>query len=394
MPVEILVPPLSQTSDSLFLLEWLKKPGEKVIKGEALFTVETDKASLEVESPETGTLFEVYAKPQTDIAVRSVIGLILKEGEPIPQKLDQVASQPPVEKKESVEQVSKKQNESLGAQPAGRLFTSPRARKLARENNLDLSQAVPTGMRGMVIERDAQLLARNNQPISRKEPTPPNHIRQVIAKRMLESHLGTAPVSYMRDSDATQLVKMRNQAVAGLSENSTRLTFTDFMIYITCRALEQHPEINSTFENGKSTLYKTINLALAVDTDRGLIVPVLRDAEKLSVRKIADQRKALVESAIKGSVSPENLAGGTFTLTNLGALGIDFFTPIINPPQVGILGIGRIRELPAIKDGGLFIRSLIGLSLTCDHRVIDGAPAARFLETLCQLIENPDDSWL
>src|SRR4030042_1086522 len=118
MPVEILVPPLSQTSDSLFLLEWLKKPGEKVIKGEALFTVETDKASLEVESPETGTLFEVYAKPQTDIAVRSVIGLILKEGEPIPQKLDQVASQPPVEKKESVEQVSKKQNESLGAQPA------------------------------------------------------------------------------------------------------------------------------------------------------------------------------------------------------------------------------------------------------------------------------------
>jgi pyruvate dehydrogenase E2 component (dihydrolipoamide acetyltransferase) len=130
-----------------------------------------------------------------------------------------------------------------------------------------------------------------------------------------------------------------------------------------------------------------------VDTDRGLIVPVLKAADQLTIRQIANQRKVIVEKAINGNVTPDELVGGTITLTNLGTLGIDFFTPIINPPQVAILGIGCIREIPSVKDGGICIRSVVGLALTCDHRVIDGAPAARFLETLSQLIENPDKSW-
>ncbi|MDP2964597.1 MAG: dihydrolipoamide acetyltransferase family protein [Pelolinea sp.] len=396
MPVDILVPPLSQTSDSLHLLEWLKKPGDKVVKGEALFTVETDKASLEVESPESGTLFEVYAKPQTEITVRSVIGKILREGETFPQKSEADKAEPQITEEIiiQVESAPVEQKAPVDSKSANRLFASPRARKLANEKNFDLSHTVPTGMRGMVVERDARLLMEKAQPTARTESAPMSHIRQVIAKRMLESHQGTVPVSYMRETDATGLVTLRNQVLVELSESDIRPTFTDFFIHIVCVALMQHPQMNSTFENGQLILNRSVNLALAVDTDRGLIVPVLRDTDQLTVRQIANQRKVIVEKAMSGSVTPDELTGGTFTLSNLGTLGIDFFTPIINPPQVAILGIGRIRESPAVKDGEIYIRSVVGLALTCDHRVIDGAPAARFLETLNQLIENPSKAWM
>lgn len=396
MPVDILVPPLSQTSDSLLLLEWLKQPGDKVTKGEALFTVETDKASLEVESPESGTLFEVYAKPQTEITVRSVIGKILKEGELLPQKsgVENKEAQSLEEQMVEIKPTIVEQKSPVRNNSTKRLFASPRARKLANENNLDLSQAVPTGLRGMVVERDALIILEKAKTISENSPVPVSHIRQVIAKRMLESHLKTAPVSYMRENDATNLVDFRNKVLADLSSGEIRPTFTDFFIFIICKALQQHSQLNATFENGKLSQHASVNLALAVDTDRGLIVPVLRNAEKLTIRQIANQRKAIVEKAIKGSLSPDELTGGTFTLTNLGTLGIDFFTPIINPPQVAILGIGRIRELAAWKDSGVYRQSVMGLSLTCDHQIIDGAPAARFLDTVCQLIEKPNKSWL
>ena len=396
MPVDILVPPLSQTSDSLLLLEWLKQPGDKVTKGEALFTVETDKASLEVESPESGTLFEVYAKPQTEITVRSVIGKILKEGELLPQKsgAENKEAQSLEEQVVEIKSTLVEQKAPVGNNSTKRLFASPRARKLANENNLDLSQAVPTGSRGMVVERDALSLIEKAKIISENSPVPISHIRQVIAKRLLESHLKTAPVSYMRENDATNLVDFRNKVLADLSSGEIRPTFTDFFIFIICKALQQHPLLNATFENGKLSQHANVNLALAVDTDRGLIVPVLRNAEKLTIRQIAKFRKPLVEKAIKGSLSPDELTGGTFTLTNLGTLGVDFFTPIINPPQVAILGIGRIRELAVWKDSSVYRQSVMGLSLTCDHQVIDGAPAARFLDTVCQLIEKPIKSWL
>jgi len=196
-------------------------------------------------------------------------------------------------------------------------------------------------------------------------------------------------VSYMRDADATNLVNLRNQILAKESFNENRPSFTDFMIFIICKALKQHPHINSTFENGQLILHGLINLSLAVDTDRGLIVPVLRNVDLLSIDQITTKRKTIVDKAKNGKLSKDDLLGGTFTLTNLGALGIDFFTPIINPPQIAILGIGRIRDLPVMIDNVFIIRSVIGLSLTCDHRVIDGAPAARFLETVCQLMEKP-----
>ena len=391
MPVEILMPPLSQTADTLLLLEWLKKPGDEITKGEALFIVETDKASLEVEAPESGILHEILAQPQTEVPIRSVIGTILKKGEQPPVKFAHPLEQPAAPQATAADQAASAPPPAT-AQPAStseRLFSSPRARRFARLHGLNLSQVTPSGPRGMVVERDLE-------PLLKYSPQPPrgtrlSGVRKVIARRMLESVQGGAPVTYMSEADATQLVTLREQLLNGLSKNVVRPTFTDIFIRIACLALKEHPLLNATLEHDVLTRHSDIHMGMAVDSDRGLVVPVLRHADRLDTRQIALWRQTAAEKARSGKITAEEMSGGTFTITNLGALSVDYFTPIINPPQVAILGIGRIRQIPAVKDGGIFIRSAVSLALTCDHRVIDGAPAARFMHTLCQMIEQPGD---
>lgn len=391
MPVEIRMPPLSQTSDTLLLLEWLKKPGDRVKKGEALFTVETDKASLEVEAPESGILYEILAQPQMEIPIRSVIGTILKEGEEpsikvpenpqlVTQEVSSIADETRIEKKEA-DQFSKPNTE--------RLFASPRARRIARQHGLDLSHAVPTGPRGMVVERDLEPLIQSlPQREQEYDVTPINKMRLVIARRMMESHLGHAPVTYMSEADATPLVELHARLSSQQPDPETHLTFTDLLIKIVCGALIEHPQLNATFEEDELVVHRQINMGLAIDTDSGLMVPVLQAVDQMDIWQIVSLRQSLIEKTQRGLFSAKEMSGGTFTITNLGALSVDFFTPIINPPQIAILGIGRIREAPAVVNGGLFIRHMISLALTCDHRFIDGAPAARFMHTLHVLIEQ------
>lgn len=400
MPVDILMPPLSQTSDTLLLLEWLKKPGDTVKKGEALFTVETDKASLEVEAPESGTLFEILAEPNTEIEIRTVIGRILKDGEQPLVKQDTAV----VESKQSEVPITKEVfAPSIAAvqppvQSQERSFSSPRARRLADQHRIDLSLVQASGPRGMVVERDVKLFMQQ-QPVKKEDSInstteiPQSSIRKIIAQRMMSSHLDSAPVTYMSEVDATELVKVRQRVLAGLNDKQTRPTFTDFFIWMVCQALKVHPQLNAVFQDDVLTLHENIDLALAVDTERGLVVPVIKHANALNLHQIAAQRAELVEHAQSGRLSADEMSVGTFTLTNLGSSGVDFFTPIINPPQVAILGIGRIREVPAVKDGGIYIRSVVGLALTCDHRVIDGAPAARFMQTLTHMIESPPEMY-
>ena len=390
MPFDILMPPLSQTSDTLLLLEWLKKPGDTLKKGEALFTVETDKASLEVEAPESGTLYEILAEPNTEVEIRTVIGRILKEGEQpaMPQKAP--AAEPEPTAQPITEQISPQSTAAV--QPPDhhqtRTFSSPRARRLAEQHGIDLTLAQASGPRGMIVEKDVAALIQKGKTAER---IPQSAIRQVIAQRMLSSHLGSAPVTYMSEVDATDLVGTRQRMLARLAENQLRPTFTDFFIWIACQALKAHPQFNAVYQDDSLIVAEDIDLALAVDTERGLVVPVLRNAGSLNIEQITARRASLVERAQSGKLSADEMSVGTFTLTNLGSSGVDFFTPIINPPQVAILGIGRIREVPAVKDGGIFIRSVVGLALTCDHRVIDGAPAARFMQTLTHMIESPPE---
>jgi len=420
MTVNILVPPLSQTLDTLVIVEWKKQIGDPVVKGEALLTVETDKATLEVESPATGVLNGVYAGPGEEVKIKSIIGSIAEqgdivptanatgpEGEPLPpERQTRIFASPRARQLAQLKGISLSELEGSGTGPQkliverditayleqqeARLRVTPLARRMAEAAGVDLARVMPSKPGEAIKKADIEASIQRNaaQAISL------NSIRKTIARRMLDSHQNTAPVTYMSEVDATRLVKIRKRILKRLPEGAIRPTFTDFIILITCHTLARHPALNATFDGETLQVHESIHMALAVDTERGLIVPVMRDTGGKGLEEIALLRRNLVERILANAISPDELVGGTFTITNLGKLGIDHFTPIINPHQVAILGVGRIRKVPAIHKGKIRIRQVIGLALTCDHRVIDGAPAARFLSEILDLIENPDLIWM
>lgn len=425
MNIEILVPPLSQTMDSLVFVSWLKKPGELVEKGEPLFSVETDKATLEVEAPASGYLKDCQASPGDEIKIRSMIGLIV-DHQDVPNRME-----------------------------ITRHFSSPRARKMAMQLGIDIHDIQGSGPLGAVVARDVQYyLSQDHElsigasakatPLARRmaqaegvnlesiQPARPGPIkksdienaifrqesgilqlekvptikesslradstvqtlpafRRTIASRLQQGHLAGVAVTYVREIDVTRLVKLRKRILDHLPDGSDRPTITDFLVLFVCKALMDHHDFNATFDGDVIQVFSQVDLCLAIDTPRGLLAPVIRNAQAARLIDLAHRRRVLVERATNGTLSLEEISGGTFTLTNLGSIGIDFFTPVLNPPQVAILGIGRIQQKPLIKGKKIRIRDRMNLALTCDHRVIDGAPAARFLETLSTLIERPE----
>jgi pyruvate dehydrogenase E2 component (dihydrolipoamide acetyltransferase) len=208
------------------------------------------------------------------------------------------------------------------------------------------------------------------------------------------SHQTTTPVTLTRDVDATELVALRERLLAGLPGQAARPTYTDFLVSITARCLRRHASFNGTIDGEQLELFDAVHMSLAVDAERGLVAPVLRHAEQQGLLALAGQREALVQRALAGALAPEDMAGGTFTLTNLGALGVDAFTPLLNPPQIAILGLGRIRRVVGPVGDGLGLRQAMFLSLTFDHRAADGAAAARLLGDIAGLVEQPERVWL
>ncbi len=438
MATDILVPPLSQTMDSLIFVAWLKKVGDLVEKGEILYQVETDKATLEVESPASGILGQILAEPGNEVLVRSKIGVIASPEENLTaQPRPLVLPDQPLDRQT-------------------RILASPRARNLAKAEGVPLSEIKATGPQAMIVERDvrsyldsqkakptevrvtpvakrmaaatgvdlgtvAQTLqggvirradveavlfdnqASATQPLTivtpvsvsgKGRPVALTALRKTIARRMQESHQNTAPVTITRDVDATKLVDLRNSILMELTEKHPRPTYTDFLVVVLAHILPRHPNLNALFIGDTLEVYDDLHIGLAVDTDRGLVVPVIHAVAHKGLLELAYERSRLVKRALEGTLSQEELSGGTFTLTNMGPLGVDGFTPIINPPQVAILGVGRIRPIPAVFADQISIRQVMVLSMTFDHRVIDGAPAARFLQDVTQLIEKPHLVWL
>jgi pyruvate dehydrogenase E2 component (dihydrolipoamide acetyltransferase) len=466
MAIDILVPPLSQTMDTVTLVEWKIKIGDPVNKGDILFLVETDKATLDVEAPATGILGEILAEPGEEVAVRSRIGAIYSAKEyqsalkSSPTRTESQAVPPatgqPLPALEVTSSSASVTNPSPSVQQNVRLFSSPRARRFARLNHLELKEIDASGPRGMIIERDARQylekkklapkvtpLARRvaeenhfdlttlehetdkkritradveqalvkqatpqavtaepdaTAPANRKETgaqtVPFTNLRKTIAHRMLESHQTTAPVTLMREVDATELKELRTLILKEIGEEDVRPTYTDFLTMITARCLMRHTYMNGFIDGDAVILSEEVHIGLAVDLERGLLVPVIRSAQKRNVIELARERDLLVKRATENKSTPEELSGGTFTITNLGTLGIDAFTPIINQPQIAILGIGRIRPVQAVFNGQCAIREIVTLSLTFDHRAVDGAPAARFLKAIAQCIEKPHLIWM
>ena len=423
MPTQVLMPPLSQTLETLVLVEWLKQSGQPVTKGEPLFLVESDKATLEVEAPVSGVVSALLVEPGTEVRVKTPIALIVQPEE-APTLAPALATASP----------GRRVLEPLPPERLQRVVASPRARAQARAAAIDLAALTPTGPGGMIVARDvaaAQLPARIS-PLARRTAAaegidvdtlakahpgrrilradvlseveaantpnadaavgqPLSPLRQTIAERLSRS--AAVAVTLSCEVDATELVALRQQAILDLAAEKVRPTFTDFFALIVARCLLRSPGIHGTFDGVRLNLCEEVQLSLAIDTPRGLVTPVLRNSDLANLRTVAARRIALLEAVAQQRLTPADLAGGTFTLTNLGRQRVDAFTPLINPPQIGVLGTGRIRPAPAVHAGQLAVRQRLVLSLTFDHRVIDGAPAARFLEEVATWIEEPHRIW-
>jgi pyruvate dehydrogenase E2 component (dihydrolipoamide acetyltransferase) len=427
MAVDVLAPPLGTTVDSVTLVNWYKREGEEVRQGEPLFAVETDKATLDVEAPASGILRQVSCQPGAEVKVLSRIAVIAALDEVIElPKSERVAAATPSQTSDV--QPSRKRKD-------GRTFISPRARRVAEEQGVEWQALHGTGPEGAIVERDVKAYLEPGQThkitpvagrmaeqagldwtqlsgtgvggrVTRKDvaravastaaaPTrepdevletlPVTGVRAVIAERMAQSASTTARVTLTSEVDASALVELR----ANLAADGLVVSYNDLFLYVLARALREHPRLNASLQEDAIKLWRRVDIGLAVDTDRGLIVPVVRDVDRKGLTEIARETTALIEAAQQGKLLPGDLRGGTFTLTNLGMYGIDAFTPVINLPECAILGVGRISPRPAVVEQQVVVRQMVWLSLAFDHRLVDGGPAARFLQRVGQLIGHP-----
>jgi pyruvate dehydrogenase E2 component (dihydrolipoamide acetyltransferase) len=456
MATEVILPKLGQTMEEGIIVEWLKGEGDPVQRGDVLFTTESDKATLEVEAPKKGFLRSIFVPAGESVPVLTVVGLITKT---VDEDVSAYATSKPLTSPEH-----EANSAALAATPAmeptsfyragsapGRIFASPRARRLAREKEVDLALVSGTGPNGRIAEKDVKAYLEALPmvtPVARRlaesaeldlrtvsgtgpggrltkadvesalsgvgvpevasapidaEPTedlsqvlarevPLSGVRAVIARRMHEGHSTTAPVSLTIEVDANNLVALRDRLKASLAQAlGFNVGYNDLLIKLVAHALGEYPYMNVRLDqtSGVIQFLGAVHVALAVDTERGLLVPVVRDVDRKRLTEVAREVRDLVERARAGKALPDELSGSTFTITNLGMYEIDAFTPIINLPEAAILGVGRIKKRPVVRDGELGVGQTMWLSLTFDHRLVDGAPAARFLQYVKNLIEDP-----
>jgi pyruvate dehydrogenase E2 component (dihydrolipoamide acetyltransferase) len=399
------------------LVSWYKEEGEMVAQGEMLFAIETDKATLDIEAPASGVLRRVTAQPGDEVEVLSAIALIAALDEVVQETTPGADRETVDQKALAAARPDPERGDGRERDGQRRIFVSPRARRLAEEHGIPLEALQATGPEGAIIERDVRLYVRTQRVVrdARTVPAttlatrqiaeageavaterrvletlPVQGVRAVIAERMLQSSTTTAHVTLNAEADATELVELRQRLLRDGGDLAVgEVSYNDLLLYILGRALRDHPQLNASLEEDRIRVWRQIHIGLAVDTDRGLLVPVVRDVDRKGLRQLAGATQSLVERARAGQCTPEELRGGTFTLTNLGMFGIDSFTPIINLPECAILGVGRIKKRPAVVGDQVVVRQMVWLSLTFDHRLVDGAPAARFLQRVVQMIEGP-----
>ncbi len=392
MPVPVTIPRLGWNMEEGIFVEWLKADGDTVKPGDAVFRLEGEKATEEIESLDVGKLYIPAdgPRPGDKIAVGAVIGYLLQPGESKAaagwSARSASGATPVIAQHAAHESVNARQAEPL-TELADHPETAitPRARRLAARLRIDSSHVRGTGRNGRVRERDIAALAPATPqaaPLSEPLAAP----RRIIAARMMESRHTTAPVTLTSLVDATNLVSLREQFKAA---SEPVPSYTDFLVKFVAAALQKHPLLASRWTDASLVPATRIDIGIAVDTDAGLLVPVVRNVPSLGLREVARQARELIDRARKGELAARDMQSGCFTITNLGAFGIDAFTPIINPPECAILGVGRIARRPVMDGDSVVGRELVTLSLTFDHRIVDGAPAARFLQTLAACIENP-----
>lgn len=443
MAIEVIMPQLGLTMTQGTVTKWLKNEGEKVEKGEPLLEVMTDKANMEVESPDTGYLIKILAVEGTTVPITQVIGYLGQQGEVIdgePVNSTTVDTRAESDVLQPAEPIVQKQQDGY------RVFISPRAKKAAKRLNVDYLNISGTGPNGRIIERDvltfvasgvnqspaaavkmtplAQKMAADygieaeeftvtpgqrvtnqdvllihkkreancmSKPIeSAEEIIPFTGMRKIIAERMAYNVHTAAQVTLTTEVDMTETVRMREKLLPEIEQvGGFRVSYTDILVKVVARALHEFPNLNAALKEDHIQLVKDINIGVAVAVDRGLVVPVIRNANALSITQIGQKVKELVNKARNNKLSPDDMTGGTFTVSNLGMYDIDAFTPIINLPEAAILGVGRMVKKPVYINEEIVPRWMMYLSLTFDHRLVDGAPSAEFLRRIKSYLENP-----
>jgi pyruvate dehydrogenase E2 component (dihydrolipoamide acetyltransferase) len=396
MPISVVMPALEMAQETGKLIAWLKKEGDSVSKGEPLLEIETDKAVMEIESPGEGVLGGVKAQAGAEIPVGQTIAWILRPGEGVPS--DQPAAQSGRHQAHTSPQTAPAVTETPAQPAASSAKVSPLARRLAKELNVDLSQVRGSGAGGEILASDIQAAAGSTSAQAPRPATQPatslSPIARLMAERTTQSWTTVPHFFVVREVDAGALNGARVQIAAAFEKKQgLRITHTDLLVAVVARILARHPRVNASWTGDGIRINPDVNIGLAMAVEDGVVAPVIQNADRIDLGQIATQRKNLSERARAGKLRPADLAGGTFTVSNLGMYNVDAFSAIIIPPQAGILAIGHIADRVVPFEGRPAIRPTFTLTLSADHRVIDGARAAFFLDELVQAMLTPS-KWL
>jgi pyruvate dehydrogenase E2 component (dihydrolipoyllysine-residue acetyltransferase) len=433
---DIVMPRLSDSMEEGTILRWLKSPGDQVSLGEELVEIETDKANMVYEAPAEGALIETLAQEGETLPIGQVIARVGEAGEKPsgdgaaakrePEAAEEAAAAeasaeaaaaeaaveaPPAEA--AVERPPTEAPAPAAPSGDGRVKASPLARRIATEKGLDLAALSGSGPGGRIVKADVERAiaagpapAVAPAPAAPAEPTPGirerpetakgsvshedlTKLQQTVARRMAESK-ATAPHFYLSaEVDMSRAVDARARIKAAAAEGEVVPSFNDMVVKACAIALREHPRANGAYRDGRLELYSRVNVGVAVAAREALVVPTVFDADLKGLRQIASESRALAQRVRDGTVTPPELSGGTFTVSNLGMFGIDNFAAVINPPQAGILAVGQISERPVVSEGEITTAHLMALNLACDHRILYGADGARFLDRIRALLEEP-----
>ncbi|MBS7655721.1 2-oxo acid dehydrogenase subunit E2 [Candidatus Bathyarchaeota archaeon] len=389
---QVIIPRFDPAMKTGRIIKWLKNEGEAVNKGEPIVVVEGEKTVFEVEAPEKGFLRKIFYPTGSEIEVLKPIALIGELNENVPQEL--------IEKAEVVETEKLKEEKPF----IKHVKASPLAKKLAEEYGVNLEEIEGTGPDGRITKEDVlnavkkvsltikpsltEASVTGLKPPLIAKIIPLSRTRKTIAERLLYSLHEAASTTIITSVNLENLIEYREKIKASLGE----VSLTAFIVKAAAKALETHPIFNSTLEKDEIKIFEEINIALAINTEDGLVTPVIKNSNKKSIIEISNAIKELTNKAFQRKLSIEDLTGGTFTITNLGAYDVEIFIPIINPPQTAILGVGKIENKPIPVNGDkILIKPIAVLTLVFDHRVVDGVPAAKFLQEIKRLLENPTE---
>ena len=406
LATDVSLPRLGQGMEAGTIVRWLKSEGDAVEKGEPLYELDTDKVTQEVEADAGGVLLKILAGEGEEIEVGKRIAVIGEEGEEVAAQEEEAAEEVSddeqeegspaparAEERERGREASSDEQEpepqpSETARSDGRLKASPLARRIARERSIDLASLSGTGPDGRIVAEDVERAAAapayapvGAAPLE-AEVVPLTSLRKTIARRLTEAWQAPA-FQISMSADMTRSLALRERI------RDQGVTVTDILTKLAAIALLRHRDVNVHFADDELRIFPNAHIGLAVATERGLIVPVQREVERKSLVQIAAERKEIVQRTREGKLSQEDLEGGTFTISNLGMYGVEIFTAVLNPPQAAILAVGAIEEKPVVENGDLVARPLMAMTLTCDHRAVDGAKAAEFLRELKTLLEEP-----